>query len=42
LFFNNFYGLQINGKYFDFEKFLEMVTTYTPRVVGAVLTLIIG
>ncbi len=29
-------------KYFDFGKLTELVTTYTPRVIGAILTLIIG
>ena len=29
-------------KYLDFDKLTELVTTYTPRVIGAILTLIIG
>jgi len=29
-------------EYFDLEKISEMVTLYTPKVVGAILTLIIG
>lgn len=29
-------------KYFDLDKFSELITLYTPKVVGAILTLIIG
>ncbi|MFT4758548.1 MAG: small conductance mechanosensitive channel [Paraglaciecola sp.] len=29
-------------QYFDLEQFSQLVTEYTPRVIGAVLTLIIG
>lgn len=29
-------------QYFDFDKFAELITLYTPKVIGAILTLIIG